>query len=103
MRNAASAHPHRDRLEAYGLGKTPPGKGAGRTAPELQGGDPEAAGLPDFNMHWPAPVLARVAAARPLAATWYIRVPCGPGQPGPAAEKLPARRFGGCSSARRGR
>ena len=24
MKNAASAHPHRDQLEAYGLGKTPP-------------------------------------------------------------------------------
>jgi hypothetical protein len=47
-------------------------KERGELPPELQGIDPETADLRDFNVTMPDHVLALMAAARLLAATWYI-------------------------------
>jgi hypothetical protein len=47
-------------------------KERGELPPELQGVDPEAAELPDFNMTVPDHVLALLKLAQFLAATWYV-------------------------------
>lgn len=50
-------------------------KERGELPPGWQGVDPEAAGLPAFNRIVPDRVLALLAAARFLSATWYVWVP----------------------------
>jgi hypothetical protein len=47
----------------------------GELPPELQGVDPEAADLRDFNLTVPDRTLALMALARFLAVTWYVWAP----------------------------
>jgi Flp pilus assembly protein TadB len=50
-------------------------KERGELPPESRGVDTEAADLRDFNLQVPDHVLAQVAAARLLAASWYVWAP----------------------------
>ena len=50
-------------------------KARGELPPELRGVDTEAADLRDFNIELPEDMMTRLAAARLLAASWYVWAP----------------------------